>query len=66
MTPAEVITAIQFARTLEQLIVKEVELLRAKGENTPEVEAAYTDHQKRVYQQPYAQPELPSQSPAPS
>lgn len=57
MTPSEIITAIQFARTLEQLIAKEVELLRAKGENNPEVESAYAEHQKRVYAQPYSQPD---------
>jgi hypothetical protein len=51
--------AIQFAKTLEELIVQGFEQARKKGELTPELEAAYREHQAWVYRQPYAQPEQP-------
>lgn len=59
MTGVEVITAIQFAQTLERLIEQEIASLRQRGENTPEVEAAYQARQAKTYAQPYAQPEPP-------
>jgi len=58
MTAVEVITAIQFAKTLENLIEKEIEVLRRSGEMTPEAEAAYQARQKEIYSRPEAQPEV--------
>jgi len=57
MTPLEIISAIQFAKMLEGWIVQGFEQARQKGELTPELEAAYQEHQRWVYAQPSAQPE---------
>jgi hypothetical protein len=63
MTPAQIIMAIQFAKTLEELIVQGFEQARQRGELTPELEAAYQEHQAWVYKQPYTQPEAVSDTP---
>jgi hypothetical protein len=63
MTALEIISAIQFAKLLEGWIVQGFEQARQKGELTPELEAAYQEHQAWVYRQPSAQPE--PQPPAP-
>jgi hypothetical protein len=56
MTPAQILAAIAFAKTLAELIQQGFEQARAKGELTPELDAAYQEHQRWVYAQPYAQP----------
>lgn len=57
MTSLELIALIQGVRVLGQLIESESDILRRKGEMTPEAEAAYQAHQKDVYSRPEAQPE---------
>ena len=59
MTPAEILALINGIRLLSDLIAREVALLRKKGELTPELEAAYQEHQRLVYESPDAQPEPP-------
>lgn len=59
MTSLELIALIQGVRTLSQLIQSEADILRKKGELTPEAEAEYQAHQKDVYARPEAQPEAP-------
>lgn len=60
MTSDKVWLLIQAGLALEDVIVKELSQLKAKGELTPELEAAYQQRQQAVYARPEMQPEAPA------
>lgn len=65
MTPDQIILLLNSITVLGNLIDREVEMLRARGEMTPEAEAAYQERQKTIYSRPEAQPELQPAPPPP-
>lgn len=56
MTAAQFIALLETARWIGSQVEGWAENLRAKGELTPEADAAYQAHQKAVYDKPEAQP----------
>lgn len=56
---------ISLARHLVEFIPQWIDEARAKGELTPEAEAAFLEHKKWVYAQPWAQPGSPTPTPTP-
>jgi hypothetical protein len=64
MTPAKILLLIEAAKALAELIAKELDTLRAKGELTPELEAAYQQRQEWVFSRPEMKPESAQPDPA--
>ncbi len=55
MTPSEFLALLETARWISASAPGWIDNFRAKGELTPELEAAYLAHQHRVFSKPEAQ-----------
>ncbi len=55
MTPSEFLALLETARWISSNVPGWMDNFRAKGELTPEMEAAYQAHQARVFSKPEAQ-----------